>query len=68
MKSSKIPVFYTIHYADSSTEKVESGVLGRIQAQGEVWIHPIGMDIPDFLTVVAGLESVAESLLKKDPG
>lgn len=59
-------VKFTIHYADGSSEVVEQGLLGRKAGAEGVYVHTVGLDVPDFLMVLAGLESTADALLRDD--
>lgn len=64
--SSKEVVSFTIHYADGSSEDVDQALLGRKAGAEGVYVHTVGLDVPDFLMVLAGLESTADALLRDD--
>lgn len=66
MKNSKVVVGFTIHYADGTSEQTDQALLGRKAGAGGVYVHTVGLDVPDFLTVLMGLESTAETLLRDD--
>ena len=64
--SNKEVVGFTIHYSDGSSESVDQALLGRKAGAKGVYVHTVGLDVPDFLTVLAGLESTADALLRDD--
>lgn len=66
MKNSKEVVGVTIHYADGTSEQVDQALLGRKAGADGVYVHTVGLDVPDFLLVLMGLERAAETLLGDD--
>lgn len=59
------PAKFTIHYSDGSREEVTSGLLARKMPQEGVEILALNTTPPDFLVLLAALESSVDSIILK---
>lgn len=57
---------FTIHYDDGTMENVDKGLLAFMPDAGSVMIKVGSLDVPLFLTLLAGLEGAAEAYLTED--
>lgn len=57
---------FTIHYDDGTVESVDKGLLAFMPDATSVMVKVGSLDVPMFLTLLAGLERAAEAYLMKD--
>lgn len=57
---------FTIHYDDGTVESVDKGLLAFMPDAESVMVKVGSLDVPLFLTLLAGLEGAAEAYLTED--
>ena len=57
---------FTIHYDDGTVENVDKGLLAFMPDAVSVIVKVGSLDVPLFLTLLAGLEGAAEAYLTED--
>lgn len=67
MSSQPEVLAFTVHLTDGTHRRVEKGLLSYQDGADELVIHTAKLDVPDFLTLLGGLEAIAESILGSNP-
>ena len=62
MKERKARCF-TIHYSDGKHQNLDRGLLASISPCGDVEIKTVGLDTPQVLTILVGLQMAIEKQL-----
>lgn len=57
---------FTIHYDDGTMKNVDKGLLAFMPDAESVMVKVGSLDVPLFLTLLAGLEGAAEAYLTED--
>lgn len=63
MKGMSEPRSFSINYTDGKRKTTEKALLARIKPSGEVEALVVGLDVQDYLTILAALEGAAEGVV-----